>query len=85
MSLAAKLAQGVGTILHGVDDLIFLQLGLRAFGYCVHLTLASQYTDRDSSRWNMDSKTIQRRRLLFYEIFSSDVLNVRYLWFLLPR
>ncbi|KIY71236.1 hypothetical protein CYLTODRAFT_140102 [Cylindrobasidium torrendii FP15055 ss-10] len=28
---------------------------------------------RDSARWNMDAKTVERRRGLFYEIFSSDL------------
>lgn len=33
--------------------------------------------DRDAARWNMDAKTVQRRRLLFWEIFSSDNFHVR--------
>ncbi|KAF8159162.1 fungal-specific transcription factor domain-containing protein [Crassisporium funariophilum] len=29
--------------------------------------------DRDSARWNMDPDTVQRRRNLFWEVFSADV------------
>ncbi|KAG7449259.1 uncharacterized protein BT62DRAFT_1053666 [Guyanagaster necrorhizus] len=32
-------------------------------------------TDRDSARWKMDAKTVQRRRSLFYEIFCADLFN----------
>ncbi|KAF8895930.1 hypothetical protein CPB85DRAFT_1229714 [Mucidula mucida] len=31
------------------------------------------HLDRDSARWKMDSKTVQRRRALFYEIFCADL------------
>ena len=33
--------------------------------------------DRDSARWNLDPETVQRRRNLFWEIFSADVSHVR--------
>ena len=29
--------------------------------------------DRDSARWNLDLKAVQRRRHLFWEIFSIDM------------
>ena len=32
--------------------------------------------DRDPAHWNMDSKYIQRRRLVFWEIFSIDKWKV---------
>jgi hypothetical protein len=33
-------------------------------------------TDRDSARWNMDPITVQKRRNLFWEVFSADVSHV---------
>ncbi|KAF8894235.1 fungal-specific transcription factor domain-containing protein [Gymnopilus junonius] len=33
----------------------------------------AQSVHRDSARWNMDPKTVQRRRNLFWEVFSADV------------
>ncbi|KAH9479083.1 putative transcriptional regulatory protein C1F7.11c [Psilocybe cubensis] len=35
----------------------------------------AQSVNRDSARWNMDSSTVQRRRNLFWEVFSADVSN----------
>lgn len=35
------------------------------------------HTDRDSARWMMDPKTVQRRRSLFWEIYCNDLLCVR--------
>ncbi|KII94752.1 hypothetical protein PLICRDRAFT_96595 [Plicaturopsis crispa FD-325 SS-3] len=32
----------------------------------------SFHVDRDSARWNLDHKTVQRRRTLFWEIFSTE-------------
>lgn len=33
-------------------------------------------TDRDSSKWNLDPKLVQRRRNLFWEVFSADLSHV---------
>ncbi|KAK0230819.1 hypothetical protein IW262DRAFT_1261635 [Armillaria fumosa] len=35
----------------------------------------TKITDRDSARWKMDAKTVQRRRSLFYEIFCADLFH----------
>lgn len=36
----------------------------------------TSFADRDSARWNMDSITVQKRRNLFWEVFSADVSHV---------
>ncbi|KAF8074719.1 fungal-specific transcription factor domain-containing protein [Lyophyllum atratum] len=33
----------------------------------------AQGVHRDSARWNMDAKTVQKRRTLFWEVFAADV------------
>ncbi|KAF8913807.1 hypothetical protein CPB84DRAFT_1811319 [Gymnopilus junonius] len=39
----------------------------------VPIDLNVQKPDRDSSKWHMDSKTVQRRRALFWELFSCEL------------
>jgi hypothetical protein len=41
------------------------------------LVLLILLLDRDPARWNMDAKTVERRRGLFWEVFSSDMFHVR--------
>lgn len=41
------------------------------------LNIVFVLTDRDSSAWNMDDKSVQRRRNLFWEIFILEMMHVR--------
>ncbi|KAJ7904419.1 hypothetical protein B0H14DRAFT_3079297 [Mycena olivaceomarginata] len=41
----------------------------------VFLLLAELSLDRDSARWNMDPKTVNRRRFLFWELFSAELFQ----------
>lgn len=33
--------------------------------------------DRDPGQWNMDDKTVELRRRVFWEVYSADLFNVR--------
>jgi len=53
-------------------------LGLRLYRRILHITfiLTDSHIDRDCSRWNFDSKTVDRRRALFWELFSGEQFYV---------
>ncbi|KXN83717.1 hypothetical protein AN958_00859 [Leucoagaricus sp. SymC.cos] len=61
LSLGAKVAQSLGL------RRCYISLVLR-----VAIDYGSSEIDRDSARWNMDPKTVQRRRFLFWEMTSME-------------
>ncbi|KZP10249.1 hypothetical protein FIBSPDRAFT_838684 [Athelia psychrophila] len=66
MSLGAKIAQSVSLWPTSMSALLFL----------VELIIAEPRWDcvhRDPARWNMDEKTANRRRRLFWEIYATDM------------
>lgn len=84
MSFTAKIAQSVGCSCIIFSSLVLIStyrlasvshrfffffnwIGIKHDCLCI---------DRDSARWNMDPITIQKRRNLFWEVFSADVSHV---------
>lgn len=63
-----------------VSVLSRLQLPYDRLG-CVRTSLCERYqssltTDRDPARWNMGAKCIEKRRRLFWEVYSTDLFFV---------
>jgi hypothetical protein len=59
-------------------DNIF-QIGLRKprFLGIPTLKLKTYLKDRDSARWGLTPKMVQRRRILFWDLFVSDIWQAR--------
>jgi len=79
--MAAKVAQGVGFFLLLFKAIPVTAVPVRTACVC-YVSSAHNHNlnqlpiDRDSSRFRMGPKTIQRRRHLFWELFAVDSWSV---------
>jgi hypothetical protein len=86
MSLGSKLAQSVSsTLVLNPSCRLFIDYFLIRSDFVRHSAFLRAHcnlfnnlpaSDRDSARWNMDAKTVERRRSLFWEIFSTELFYV---------
>jgi hypothetical protein len=82
ISLGSKIAQGVRPFIRSrslslISRHLFSLVSVCVNDFFVVPLLRFSSLDRDSARWNLDPKTVQRRRSLFWELFSKDLFCVR--------